>query len=94
VLAKRLCLNEAMAKRPRPQEPNSVYFLKLLLYFVLGTIWIQINGHTILPLGLILGLVFTTHEHFQIDLKVEYVALLFAALIGLIGHGVYLAITL
>jgi hypothetical protein len=83
-----------MAKRPRPQEGNSVYFLKLLLYFIIGTIWFQINGHTILPVGLVFGLIFSTHEHFQIDLKVEYVVLLFAALIGLIGHGVYLNITL
>ena len=83
-----------MAKRPRPTESNSVYFLKLLLYFILGAIWVQINGHTVFPLGLIVGLIFTSHEHFQIDLKVEYVVLLFATVIGLIGHGINLAINL
>jgi hypothetical protein len=83
-----------MAKKTRPQEADSVYFLKVLLFFILGTIWIQINGRTVVPLGLLLGIGFSRHEHFQIDRKIEYLTLLVAALLGLIGHGVYLAFTL
>ena len=81
-----------MPKKSRPQEPDSVYFLKALLFFILGTIWLQFNGHTVLPLGLLLGLVFAQHDHFQIDRKIEYVILLLAALVGLIGHGIYISI--
>ena len=80
-----------MAKKKRPQEPDTVYFLKILLFFILGTIWLQLNGHTVVPLGLVLGLLFAQHDHFQIDRKLEYVILLIAALLGLIGHGIYLS---
>ena len=81
-----------MARRITTKEPDSVYFLKALLFFILGTIWLQYNGHTILPLGLILGVIFAQHDHFSIDRKIEYVILLIAALIGLIGHGIYFSI--
>lgn len=83
-----------MARKARPQEADSVYFLKLLMFFILGTIWMQFNGRTVLPLGLLAGLVFAQHDHFQIDRKVEYLTLLIAALLGLIGHGIYLAVNL
>lgn len=78
-----------MAKKPRPQEPDTSYFLKVLLFFIFGTIWLQLNGHTVVPIGLLLGLAFAQHDHFQIDRKIEYLVLLVAALIGLIGHGIY-----
>ncbi len=79
-------LNGGMAKTTRTKnEPDAVYFLKALLFFVLGTIWLQLNGHTEVPLGLILGILFAQHDHFRIDRKIEYVILLIAALIGLIG---------
>ncbi len=77
--------------KTRP-ETDSSYFLKILLYFVLGTIWLRLNGHTVLPLGLLLGLLFARHEHFQIDRKIEYVVLIISALIGLVGLGIFLSI--
>ena len=72
----------------QPAEKDSVYFLKLVLYLVLGSFWIKfpsplfigdfgLNG---LPLGLIVGLIFASHDHFQIDRKIEYLLLLIAAL--------------
>jgi hypothetical protein len=72
-------------------EPDSTYFLKVLMYFVLGTIWLRFNGHTVLPLGLLIGLLFAKHEHFQIDRKIEYVVLIISALIGLMGLGLFLS---
>ena len=77
-------------KSTRP-ETNSAYFLKILLYYILGLIWVKVDGRPLIPLGLIIGLVFSTHEHFQIDRKVEYAVLLIATLIGLSGFGVFLA---
>lgn len=66
-------------------EPDSVYFLKILLYFTLGTIWLKWNCKTVLPIGLIAGLLFAQHEHFRIDRKMEYAILLIASILGLTG---------
>lgn len=73
-------------------ESDSSYFLKLLLYFIVGTIWLRVNDMTVFPLGLVLGILFASHEHFRIDRKIEYVVLLFSAMLGLIGYGFFLTI--
>jgi hypothetical protein len=46
-----------------------------------------------LPIGLILGIIFSAHDHFRIDRKIEYAVLLVAALLGLAGFGVFVSIT-
>ncbi len=72
-------------------EKDSLYFLKLVLYIVLGSLWLRfpnpifigdfgING---LPLGLFVGLLFASHDHFQIDRKIEYAILLIATIVSL-----------
>lgn len=76
-------------------ELDGVYLLKLLLYMLLGSMWLKIsNGESIsfgIPIGLIIGLIFTTHEHFQIDRKIEYAVLLIAMLIGYFApYGLYI----
>ena len=76
----------------RDDEGYAVYFLKLLLYFVLGTIWIKANDRPIIPIGLILGLLFASHEHFRIDRKVEYAILLVSTLFALYGPGIFLIV--
>ncbi|MBW4061510.1 hypothetical protein HJC99_03010 [Candidatus Saccharibacteria bacterium] len=74
-------------------ETNGTYFLKILIYFVFGSIWIKFNGLVIFPIGLIIGLMLTTHDHFKIDRKIEYAVLIVAALLGLSGQiGLYIAI--
>jgi len=68
-----------------PGEPDSVYFLKLVLYMIIGSIWLKItrqNTQIPIPIGLVVGLLFSTHEHFQIDRKIEYAVLLIAMLVG------------
>lgn len=82
----------AKSKRKRkiakkvPPEQDSVYFLKLVLYMMLGSAWLKItDGATSqfpIPIGLLLGLLFVQHEHFRIDRKIEYAVLLVAAFIG------------
>ena len=74
------------------KETDDVYFLKILIYFVLGTIWIKHNGAVIFPVGLVLGLIIAQKDHFAIDRKVEYAILLVSAVLGLIGWGLFLAI--
>jgi len=63
-------------------EPDSTFFLKLVVFLILGSQWVYIESYPDwqlpIPVGLILGLVFASHEHFQIDRKIEYAVLLIA----------------
>lgn len=72
-----------MAKPKAKTQADSTYFLKLVLYVVVATLWLKfatpftigpvlING---LPLGLAVGLIFASHDHFKIDRKIEYAVL-------------------
>jgi hypothetical protein len=43
-----------------------------------------------LPVGLAVGLLFASHEHFRIDRKIEYAVLLVAMLVGyFVPYGLY-----
>jgi hypothetical protein len=54
------------------------------MYVVLGSFWlkfstpIQIGNFQLhaVPLGLLIGLLFASHDHFQIDRKIEYATLI------------------
>jgi hypothetical protein len=79
-----------MAKKNPPQaERDSTYFLKLVLYVLLGSFWlrfaqpIEIGYITFnaFPLGLLLGLLFASHDHFQVDRKIEYAILIIVTII-------------
>jgi hypothetical protein len=76
---------KAVTKRPRV-ESDSAFFLKLTVFLILGSQWIYIehlpHWQIPIPVGAILGLVFATHEHFQIDRKIEYVVLVMATFIS------------
>ena len=76
---------------------DGVYMLKLLLYLLLGSMWLKVsNGTSVslgLPIGLIVGLIFTSHEHFRIDRKIEYAVLIVAMLFGYFApYGLYINI--
>lgn len=80
-----------MAKRKTKKrnysESDGTYFLKLVLYVIVGSQWVWfIDGvrqaFLPLPIGLFLGLAFATHEKFRVDRKIEFALLLVAALIG------------
>lgn len=73
-----------------PTESDSAYFLKLVLYVVLGSVWLKfaepvmlgnvvLNG---LPVGLVLGIIFASHDHFQVDRKIEYAVLIIVAVLS------------
>ena len=82
-------MTQSKRKKVVETETDSTYFLKLLLYFMVGLVWIKVNGMPILPIGLLVGLLFSTHEHFQIDRKIEYAVLLVSTLLGL-STGVFI----
>lgn len=81
---------------PQPQqELDSIYFLKLVVYLMLGSFWIKItDGQSIqvpIPIGLLIGLVFASHDHIQFDRKIGYAVLLVAMLIGFWApFGIYI----
>lgn len=71
------------------RESDASYFLKLVLFFILGTLWVRLLDvqigpfeHLSIPVGLIIGIVFASHDHFQIDRKIEYAILLGATFIS------------
>lgn len=75
-------------------ESDSVYFLKLVLYLVIGSQWLWImpseDSRIPIPIGLILGLGFAMHDHFKLDRKIEFALLLIAAMVGYLAHvGMY-----
>ena len=74
---------------------DGVYLFKMVLYLLLGSIWIKISDggdlNVPIPAGLIIGLIFTLHEHFQIDRKIEYAVMLVAMLFGYFApYGLYI----
>ena len=75
-----------MVKRKQKTEADSTYFLKLVMYIIVGSIWVKItkDGTTQfpIPVGLIVGLLFASHEHFKADRKIEYAILLIAMFVG------------
>jgi len=72
------------------------YLLKLVLYTIVGTQWLWFEtstGSAPVPIGLLIGLVFAMHEHFQVDRKIEYAVLLAAMLAGFVAKvGVFVSI--
>ncbi len=78
-------------------ELDSVYLLKLVLYLIIGSQWLRFvyaSGSQIpVPIGLLVGIFFASHDHFQIDRKIEYAVLLVAMLIGFWSQvGIFISI--
>jgi hypothetical protein len=74
-------------KKTKTAETDSTYLLKMLLYLIIGSFWLRITNtdqtmQIPIPVGLIVGIIFASHEHFQIDRKLEYAILLLAMFIG------------
>lgn len=73
-------------------EADSTFVLKIFLYFLLGSLWVRFGGSDDsslqsigIPAGLLVGLYFAKHEHFQIDRKIEYVVLLLAMVLSYVA---------
>jgi hypothetical protein len=71
-------------KKKSTKELDSVFFLKLVMYFIFGSMWLHVSTSSWtlpLPIGLAVGIGFATHDHFQIDRKIELAVLLVSALL-------------
>lgn len=86
----------AKTKKQTVTALDGVFVLKLVLYVILGSLWLKLqkNGSDLnlpLPLGLLVGLLMTSHEHFRIDRKIEYAVLIVASLFGLLApYGLFI----
>lgn len=81
--------------KPPKNELDSVFFLKLVFYLILGSLWLKVTSavdtQIPIPAGLLAGLAFASHEHFQIDRKIEFAVLLIAMLVGFWApFGIYI----
>jgi len=82
-MAKKQTKSKSVTKKRLPtkvrkQEPDSAYFLKLVMYFIFGTMWVHVSGSdwvVPLPFGFAIGMAFASHDHFKIDRKIEYAVL-------------------
>jgi len=67
-------------------EPDSTFFLKIVMYMIIGSVWLYFDGSSALwravPVGLVVGLLFVQHDHFAIDRKIEYAVLLVSAVLS------------
>jgi hypothetical protein len=81
--------SKSKRKKPVVAEADSAFFLKLVLYVLLGATWIkfsiplnlgvfQLNGA---PIGMLFGIVLASHDHFAIDRKIEYALLVMMMII-------------
>ena len=67
------------------QESDSIYILKLVLYLILGSVWVRVSkGSTQIPipLGAIVGVFLARIDALQIDRKIEYAVLLLSMFIA------------
>lgn len=76
---------------------DGVYFLKLTLFVLVGSLWIKVtSGENLqipIPIGLLIGLMFVKNEHFQVDRKIDYAILLIASFIGFWApFGIYISL--
>ncbi len=83
-------------KKKTNSELDGIYLLKLTLFVILGSMWLKISHNNTLsmpiPAGFIIGLLFASHEHFQIDRKIEYAVLMLAMLVGyFVPYGLYIS---
>lgn len=87
---------QSKPKKQENQELDGVFLIKLALYVVLGSLWLKINrsgsGLTFpIPVGLLVGILFSTHELFRVDRKIEYAVLVCAAVFGFIApYGLFI----
>ncbi len=77
---------KSKTKKQTP-ELDSVFFLKIVMYLVMGSMWVRLvnpdmTDQVPIPVGLLLGLIFVSHDHFRIDRKIEITVLLVSALVG------------
>ena len=72
--------------KKKQTETDNAYFLKLVLYLIVGSQWLRIESlpdwSLPIPVGLLVGLLYASHDHFKVDRKIEYAILLIATFVS------------
>ncbi len=66
-------------------EPDAIYILKLVLYLILGSLWLRFTKGDMtvpLPIGFLVGLFFARTDRQPFDRKMAYAILLLSMFIG------------
>lgn len=85
-------------KAASKQESDGLYLFKIVMYLIFGAQWIRLVDPALtkqipIPIGFLIGLWFASHDHFQIDRKVEYAVLAIGMFVGFwIQTGAYITI--
>ena len=79
------------------KETDGAFFLKLVLYLVISSLWLRLetaDGSMVpLPVGALLAVFFALHDHFQIDRKIEMAIILVAMFISFwLPIGIYVSL--
>lgn len=87
----------AKTKQKRAAKTDNNYFLKLVIFLILGFFWIKIgvlgSWQIPIPIGLIIGLFLINSNRFKIDKKIDYAILLVAMLVGFWAPaGIYITV--
>jgi ABC-type dipeptide/oligopeptide/nickel transport system permease component len=74
------------SKKLSKSEPDSAFLLKVVMYLVIGAQWLRIekfpDWQIPIPIGLLIGLFYASHDHFKLDRKMEYVLLLLVSFVS------------
>lgn len=95
-MAKKQTKNSKNRRDQENQEIDGVFVLKIALFVILGSVWLKVTKdssglHVPIPVGMIIGLLFTVHEYFRVDRKIEYAVLVCAALFGYLApYGLFI----
>ncbi len=77
---KRLSSVKRASSRTKTYESDGTYFLKLVLFLIISSLWLRIefsDGTLLpLPLGAAIAVLYAMHDHFQIDRKIELALIL------------------
>ena len=79
-------------KRTTSAEPDLNYFLKLLIYFVVSAAWIKYDTYVVFPIGAALAALLVHRDQQLTDRKVEFAVILFGAVLGLSGWGLFITL--
>lgn len=83
--------------KKKSREADSAYFLKIVLYLIVSSMWLRIQygevGELPIPVGAAIALLFAMHDHFQLDRKIEYALILVSMFAAFwLPVGIYLSV--
>lgn len=84
-------------RKSKTNETDGAFLLKLVMYLVVSSFWVRIQivegGELPVPIGALIALLFATHDHFQIDRKIEFALILVGMFIAFwLPIGLYISL--